>query len=106
MTQPTQEIQQLKEQLASETRLKAEAQETSLTEVKEENMSLKKDMEEHEENWKNRVETAEKKLAEIEKIFNSFKQLLTDIVAAVWGKFPSSFLCAYLSMPLSHILLT
>lgn len=91
MSQATQEIQQLKEQLSTETRLKAEAQEktrdleTSLAEVKEENMSLKKDIEDHEEDWKTRLEAAEKKMAEVERVHNSFKQLLADIVAAIWG---------------------
>ena len=96
MSQATLEVQQLKEQLATKTRLKSEAQKetmdlkTSLADAKEENMSLKKDMEEHEEDLKTRLETAENKLAEVEKAFNSFKLLLKEIVAAVWGKlFPT-----------------
>lgn len=92
VSQATQEIQQLKEQLSTETRLKAEAQEktrnleTSLAEVKDENFSLKKDMQEHEEDWKNRLDTAEKKLAEVQKTYDSFTHLLKEIVAVVWGK--------------------
>jgi len=93
VSQASLEIQQLKEQLANETRLKTESQketrdlQTSLTDAKEEILSLKKDIEEHEEAWKNQLDTAEKKLADMEKTYNSFKQLLSDIVAAVWGKF-------------------
>ena len=74
--------------------------ETALSQANEENLSLKKDMEDHEESWKTHLELAESKLAETKATLKSLTDILNELVKAIWGKLliPLSFLIIVLSL--------